>query len=214
MGDDCMADAVLSAVVSASLVLKHNASVYLCLVMQDVAKFFLLSGLVQLIIYLVLVPTFVRSHASAKSILLQLLLSVLNAAEPILPAVVVFVRVSGLLRLRWQGIIVSDTQKMLTAGHLDIMMFDKTGTLTVEQVSVFVSGPTAYKARNKGRPQVTILVMLIKKGAAYCKRRCRILQASHLEGYSCIFTIKPNLVCDMHSIQICCSNSVRNAHHK
>ena len=119
--------------------------------MQDVAKFFLLSGLVQLIIYLALIPTFVRSNASAKSILLQLLLSVLNAAEPVLPAVLVFVRVYGLLRLRWQGIIVSDTQKMLTAGHLDIMLFDKTGTLTVDQVNSRYLNPLAAKRGTQGQ---------------------------------------------------------------
>lgn len=103
--------------------------------MQDVAKFFLFSGLVQLIIYLVLVPTFINSQASAQSALRQLLVSVLNAVEPILPAIVIFVRVFGLIRLRQQGVIISDTQKMLTAGHLDVVLFDKTGTLTVEQVA-------------------------------------------------------------------------------
>ena len=103
---------------------------------QDVAKFFMLSGLVQLMIYVALIPSFVQAHASVKSTLLQLMLSVLGAIEPLLPAIVVFVRVVGLLRLRRQGIIVSDTQKMLTAGHLDVVLFDKTGTLTAEQVKL------------------------------------------------------------------------------
>ena len=104
--------------------------------MQDVLKFFLLSGLVQLTIYLVLVPTFVRSHLSAKSALLQLMVSVLNTAEPLLPASVVFIRVMAFVRLKKQHILVSDQQKMMIAGHLDVVLFDKTGTLTADQASV------------------------------------------------------------------------------
>ena len=106
--------------------------------MQDVAKFFLLAGLIQFIIYMVLIPSFISSHASPQSILRQLLFSLLNAVEPALPAIVLFVRVFGLIRLRRQGIIISDTQKLLTAGHLDVVLFDKTGTLTVEQVSQYL----------------------------------------------------------------------------
>ncbi len=104
--------------------------------LQDILKFFLLSGLVQLIIYLVLVPTFVRSHLSAKSALLQLMLSVLNTVEPLLPAIVVFIRVMALVRLKKQNILVSNQQKMMIAGHLDVVLFDKTGTLTTDQASV------------------------------------------------------------------------------
>ena len=103
--------------------------------MQEVAKFFVSAGVVQLIMYLIVVPTLVRSYASAKTILLQLLLSLIDASVPGLAAVLVFVRVITLLRLRHQGVIVSDTHKMLTAGHLDVVLFDKTGTLTNQQVS-------------------------------------------------------------------------------
>ncbi len=103
--------------------------------LQDIVRFFLLSGLVQLIIYLVLVPTFVRSRLSAKSALLQLMLSVLNTVEPLLPATVVFIRLMALVRLKKQNILVSNQQKMMVAGHLDVVLFDKTGTLTADQVS-------------------------------------------------------------------------------
>lgn len=104
--------------------------------LQDILKFFLLSGLVQLVIYLVLLPTFVRSHLSAKSALLQLMLLVLNTVEPLLPAIMVFVTVMALVRLKKQNILVSDQQKMMIAGHLDVVLFDKTGTLTTDQASV------------------------------------------------------------------------------
>lgn len=104
--------------------------------MQDILKFFLLSGLVQLIIYLVLLPTYVRSHISAKSAFLQLMLSALNAVEPLLPAIVVFIRIRTLLRLKRQNILVSNQQTMMTAGHVDVVLFDKTGTLTADQVGV------------------------------------------------------------------------------
>lgn len=103
--------------------------------MQDVAKLFLLSGLVQLIMFFMLVPSFVRSHASAQHVLLPLLAALIGAAEPGCAAVLVFVRIVTLLRLRRQGVIVSDIHRMLTAGHIDIVLFDKTGTLTNEQVS-------------------------------------------------------------------------------
>ncbi|DBA88103.1 hypothetical protein WJX79_009270 [Trebouxia sp. C0005] len=103
------------------------------LLRQDILKFFLLSGLVQLVIYLVLLPTFVRSHLSAKSALLQLMLLVLNTVEPLLPAIMVFVTVMALVRLKKQNILVSDQQKMMIAGHLDVVLFDKTGTLTTDQ---------------------------------------------------------------------------------
>lgn len=105
-------------------------------IVQDMAKFYTLVGLVQMTIYLVtLGPDVAQSKGSAKNALLELLLSVINTARPVLPAVLVFVRVVALVRLRYQGLIVSDTQKMLTAGHLDVVLFDKTGTLTVDQVS-------------------------------------------------------------------------------
>ena len=108
----------------------------LACIVQDMAKFYTLVGLVQMTIYLVtLGPDVAHSKGSAKNALLELLLSVINTARPVLPAVLVFVRVVALVRLRYQGLIVSDTQKMLTAGHLDVVLFDKTGTLTVEQVS-------------------------------------------------------------------------------
>lgn len=103
--------------------------------MQDVAKFFLLSGLVQLIMFFMLVPSLAQSHASARSVLLQLLLALLGSAVPALAAVLVLVRIVSLMRLRRQGLIVSDTHRMFTAGHLDVVLFDKTGTLTNEQVS-------------------------------------------------------------------------------
>ena len=106
-----------------------------CLTLQDVAKLFLLSGLVQLIMFFTLVPSFVRSHASVRSVLLQLLMALLSAAVPALAAALVVVRIVSLIRLRRQGLIVSDIHKMLTAGHLDVVLFDKTGTLTDEQVS-------------------------------------------------------------------------------
>lgn len=105
-------------------------------IVQDVARFYMLVGLVQMTIYLVtLGPDVGQSEGSAKNALLELLLSVINTARPVLPAVLVFVRIVALVRLRYQGLTVSDTQKMLTAGHLDVVLFDKTGTLTVEQVS-------------------------------------------------------------------------------
>ena len=104
-------------------------------IVQDVAKFYLLVGLVQLIIYLsTLLPDLTQAGFSPTIALLELLV-VINAARPVLPAVLVFVRIVCLMRLRYQGVIVSNTQKMLTAGHLDVVLFDKTGTLTVEQVS-------------------------------------------------------------------------------
>lgn len=101
---------------------------------QDVGRFFLLSGLVQLTIYIVLIPSFVRHHVSAKQALLQLMTSVLNSVEPLLPAITVFIKFLCLLRLKRHGILVSHAQKMMTAGHLDVVLFDKTGTLTAEQV--------------------------------------------------------------------------------
>ena len=103
--------------------------------MQDVAKFFLCSGLVQLIMFFTLVPSFFQSHASARSVLLQLLLALLGAAPPCLAAVLVVVRIVSLIRLQRRGLIVSHIHKMLTAGHLDVVLFDKTGTLTSEQVN-------------------------------------------------------------------------------
>ncbi|DBA76073.1 TPA: hypothetical protein ACH3X1_009818 [Trebouxia sp. C0004] len=103
------------------------------LLRQDTLKFFLLAGLVQLIIYLVLVPTFVRSHLSAKSALLQIMLSVLTTVDPLLPTSDVFIRVMAFVRLKKQNILVSNQQKMMIAGHLDVVLFDKTGTLTADQ---------------------------------------------------------------------------------
>ena len=76
----------------------------------------------------------VHSHVSAKGALLQLMIAVLNSVEPLLPAVVVFIRAMTLLRLKRQRIFVSDQQKMMIAGHVDVVLFDKTGTLTVDQV--------------------------------------------------------------------------------
>ena len=105
-------------------------------IVQDVAKFYLLVGLVQLIMYFsTLVPDLTEAHGSPTIALLELLVVVINAARPVLPAVLVFVRIVCLMRLRYQGVTVSNTQMMLTAGHLDVVLFDKTGTLTVEQVS-------------------------------------------------------------------------------
>lgn len=104
--------------------------------MQDVTKFYLLSGLVQLIIYLVsLVRAIAHSDTSASNASLELLVAMIDAFRPVLPAVLVFVRITALIRLRYQGVIVSDTQKMMRAGHIDVVLFDKTGTLTAEQVS-------------------------------------------------------------------------------
>ena len=103
--------------------------------MQDVAKFFMLSGLVQLILFFTVVPSFVKSHAPATIVLLQLLVALVGASVPALAAVLVVVRIVSLMRLRRQGLIVSDTHRMFTAGHLDVVLFDKTGTLTNEQVS-------------------------------------------------------------------------------
>jgi magnesium-transporting ATPase (P-type) len=76
----------------------------------------------------------VRSQTLAKSALLHLMLSVLNSVEPLLPASVVFIRVMALVRLKKQNILVSDQQRMMIAGHLDVVLFDKTGTLTGDQV--------------------------------------------------------------------------------
>lgn len=64
------------------------------------------------------------------------MLSVLNTIEPLLPASVVFIRVMAFVRLKKQHILVSDQQKMMIAGHLDVVLFDKTGTLTADQESV------------------------------------------------------------------------------
>ena len=105
--------------------------------MQDVAKFFLSAAVVQLITLMTVVPSLIRSHAPARIVLYALLARLVDATVPGLAAVLVFVRVITLLRLRRQGVIVSDTHKMLTAGHLDVVLFDKTGTLTNEQVSCF-----------------------------------------------------------------------------
>ena len=80
-------------------------------------------------------PTLVRNHATAKGALLQLMIAVLNSVEPLMPVIVVFVKFMALLRLKRQGILVANAQKMLTAGHLDVVLFDKTGTLTADQVS-------------------------------------------------------------------------------
>lgn len=62
------------------------------------------------------------------------MIAVLNSVEPLLPAVVVFIRAMALLRLKRQKIFVSDQQKMMISGHVDVVLFDKTGTLTVDQV--------------------------------------------------------------------------------
>lgn len=109
-------------------------STMLSLLAQDLTKFLVLSGVIQLIIYLIGVPALVHSHASAKGALLQLMVAVLNAVEPLLPAVVVFIRAMALLRLKRHNILVSDQQKMMIAGHVDVVLFDKTGTLTADQV--------------------------------------------------------------------------------
>ena len=66
---------------------------------------------------------------------MQLMISVLNALPPLIPAIVVFVKSMCLLRLKRHGVLVSNAKKMLAAGHLDVVVFDKTGTLTGEQVS-------------------------------------------------------------------------------
>ena len=103
--------------------------------MQDVGRFFMFTGVIQLIFYLLMIPNLSKGPGAVRFSLMQLMVSVLNALEPLIPAIVVFVKTMCLLRLKWHGILVADSRKMLVAGHLDVVVFDKTGTLTGEQVT-------------------------------------------------------------------------------
>ena len=103
---------------------------------KDRIKFLGCSLTVNLLMFLSCVLMYYVAHLRLASsvILLQLLRFVLNALPPLLASLLVMLRFVTVLRLRRQGIFLSDTRKLQTAAQLDLVLFDKTGTLTVGQV--------------------------------------------------------------------------------
>ena len=175
--------------------------------MQDVAKLFLLAGLVQLIMFFMVMSSFVRSHASARSILLQLHAALIDSAVPGLAAVLVFVRIATLLRLRRQGLLVSDTHRMFTAGHLDVVLFDKTGTLTSEQVGWLFLALLLLKLVSRVVHASTQDVVLVDYGAIlhmglahldtvlYPGIQCCVLTYNDHDNCLCLHMLTVHVVC-------------------
>ena len=105
----------------------------------------MVAALIHFALLFVVLPTFMRDRVPRVA-LGHLMETVLFIVEPLLPAVMVFIKSIALVRLKRQGILVGDSQKMLIAGQLDVVLFDKTGTLTSEQV--FVTRPLMHACSN------------------------------------------------------------------
>lgn len=103
--------------------------------MQDLRLFLLVALVMNLIIFAVQVPWMVRYHLKGRYLLFQFVFLILDCLEPFLPAALVVLKSFTILRLRWQGLQLTDNKKLSVAAHLDLILFDKTGTLTAEQVS-------------------------------------------------------------------------------
>lgn len=108
----------------------------LCVVLQDLLKFYSFAFLLQLCIFMLYVGKANKHPASARSIVTRVVNVFIAAAPPGAPTVIVAALTCCIVHLnRSQGLVILVPEKVKTIANVEVVCFDKTGTLTGSLVS-------------------------------------------------------------------------------